>query len=179
MAEPRFIFRSCAGKMEDIVMTRKWILLAEDNPHDAELAIRALGGKASSDTVILARDGEEVLNCLYRRSEFSSHDETHPTLVLLDLKMPKVDGLEVLRQIKSDSRLKAIPVVMFTSSREQSDLIQTYGLGANAYVVKPLVFQHFMTTIKDIKRFWMTINEPPPEAILEHESRCNQLTGAA
>jgi CheY-like chemotaxis protein len=144
-------------------MTRhKWILLAEDNANDADLAMRALSASQPPGEIVLAADGAEALDCLYRRGGFQSRDDTPPAVVLLDLKMPRVDGLEVLRQIKNDAALKHIPVVVFTSSQERIDLIRTYQLGANAYVVKPLGFQEFVSVIKDVKQFWLIINEPPP-----------------
>jgi CheY-like chemotaxis protein len=139
----------------------KWILLAEDNPRDADLAMRALA--VDEAEVIVARDGAEVLDCLHRRGEFRDREAGQPVVVLLDLKMPKVDGLEVLRQIKADTVLKPIPVVVFTSSREESDLVRCYQLGANAYVVKPVGFQEFATALKEVRAFWMGINEPPPQ----------------
>ena len=141
---------------------RRWILLAEDNANDADLTMRALSANQSPSEVILAGDGVEALDCLYRRGAFQSRDENPPAVVLLDLKMPRVDGLEVLRQIKTDAALKNIPVVIFTSSRERADLTRTYQLGANAYVVKPLGFQEFVSALKDVKKFWLVINEPPP-----------------
>jgi len=141
---------------------RRWILLAEDNANDADLTMRALSANQSPSEVILAADGVEALDCLYRRGAFQSRDDNPPAVVLLDLKMPRVDGMEVLRQIKSDAVLKNIPVVIFTSSRERADLARTYQLGANAYVVKPLGFQEFVSALKDVKKFWLIINEPPP-----------------
>ena len=130
----------------------KWILLAEDNPKDADLAIRALRTDGSPAEVILARDGAEVLDCLYRRGGFQGRNHGPPALVLLDLKMPKVNGLEVLRQVKADDRLKVIPVVVFTSSFEESDLARTYRLGANAFVVKPVDFTQFVSTLNGLKK---------------------------
>jgi CheY-like chemotaxis protein len=146
-----------------MTMTRSgWILLAEDNPHDAELTLRALSANQAPLQVVLAGDGAEALDCLHRRGAFQSQADGLPTVVLLDLKMPKVDGLEVLRQIKQDDALKNIPVVIFTSSRERSDVARAYQLGANAYVVKPLGFQEFTAVLSDLKQFWLTVNEPPP-----------------
>ena len=142
----------------------KWILLAEDDAPLAELTTLALAPEKLACEVIVARDGVEAMDCLRRRGELLTRAEGHPALVLLDLKMPRVDGLEVLRQIKSDARLKHIPVVMFTSSREQADVIRSYQLGANAYVVKPVDFQKFNETLAGIGRFWMMLNELPPEA---------------
>jgi len=142
--------------------THRWILLAEDNVNDADLTMRALSANQVPSEVVLASDGAEALDCLYRRGAFQTRDNAPPAVVLLDLKMPRVDGLEVLRQIKNDAALKNIPVVIFTSSKERADLDRTYQLGANAYVVKPLGFQEFVTTLKDVKKFWLVINEPPP-----------------
>ena len=143
----------------------KWILLAEDDAPLAELTTLALAPEKLACEVIVARDGVEALDCIRRRGEFLTRDEGHPALVLLDLKMPRVDGLEVLRQIKSDPRLKHIPVVMFTSSRELADVNRSYQLGANAYVVKPVDFQKFSEALEKIGRFWTRLNELPPEAV--------------
>ena len=139
----------------------KWILLAEDDAPLAELTTLALAPGTLACEVIVARDGVEALDCLRRRGEFLTRAEGHPALVLLDLKMPRVDGLEVLRQIKSDTRLKDIPVVMFTSSREPADVIRSYQLGANAYIVKPVDFQKFNEVLEGIGRFWIRLNELP------------------
>ncbi len=142
----------------------RWILLAEDNANDADLALRALAAHQVPSSVVLVADGVEALDCLYRRGAFRGHDPGLPAVVLLGLKMPKVDGLEVLRQIKNDAALKHIPVVVFTSSREGADLTRTYQLGVNSYVVKPLGFQEFVATLKDVRSFWLTISELPPVA---------------
>jgi CheY-like chemotaxis protein len=147
------------------MMKQKWILLAEDNANDADLTIRALSADRTPGEIVLACDGAEALDCLYRRGAFQSRDDDPPSVVLLDLKMPKVDGLEVLRQIKNDARLKNIPVVVFTSSRERIDLARSYQLGANAYVVKPLGFQEFVSALKQVKKFWLILNEPPPDNV--------------
>lgn len=141
----------------------KWILLAEDNANDADLIIRALRANASTTEVVLTTDGSVALDCLYRRGSFESRNNGQPAIVLLDLKMPKVDGLEVLRQIKADERLKTIPVVVFTSSREERDVFRSYQIGANAYVVKPVEFRQFVATLQGLCSFWMFCNEPPPE----------------
>jgi CheY-like chemotaxis protein len=140
----------------------KWILLAEDNANDADLTMRALSADQLSSEVVLAGDGAEVLDCLHRRGAFRSRDDDLPAVVLLDLKMPNLDGLEVLRQIKNAAALKNIPVVVFTSSRERTDLARAYQWGANAYVVKPVGFQEFVAVLQDIKKFWLMLNEPPP-----------------
>ena len=146
---------------------QRWILLAEDNAKDADLTMRALSANQSPSEVVLANDGAEALDCLYRRGAFQARDDDPPAVVLLDLKMPKVDGLEVLRQIKNDVVLKNIPVVIFTSSRERIDLARTYQLGANAYVVKPLGFQEFVSALTVVKKFWLIINEPPPVDLIK------------
>lgn len=149
-------------------MKQKWILVAEDDHHDADLTLRALkmDPPPVSGEVIVAHDGSEALDYLYCRNGFKNRNNTNPAFVLLDLKMPKVDGQEVLRQIKADSRLKMIPVIVFTSSREERDLARCYLIGANAYVVKPLDFKEFIAALKQLRTFWLGINEPPPE--LEH-----------
>jgi CheY-like chemotaxis protein len=142
----------------------KPILLAEDNPRDAELALAAMEEQNISDKVVLCRDGAEVLDYLYCRGPFQSRHKGNPVVVFLDLKMPKVNGLEVLRTIKADANLRCIPVVMLTSSREERDLRESYALGANAYVVKPVEFHQFVSAVKELGAFWGLINEPPPEA---------------
>ena len=138
------------------------ILLAEDSPQDVELACVALKKNRLANEVVVARDGAEALDYLYRRGRFAERDAGHPSVVFLDLKMPKVDGLEVLRQMKSDESLRMIPVVMLTSSREESDLVKSYKLGVNAYVVKPVDFQNFVDAVQQTGRFWAVINELPP-----------------
>ena len=141
----------------------KPILLAEDNPRDAELALAAMEEEHIADKVVLCRDGAEALDYLYCRGQFKSRLKGNPAVVFLDLKMPKVNGLEVLRSIKTDTNLRPIPVVMLTSSREESDLAESYALGANAYVVKPVEFHRFVSAVKELGMFWGVINEPPPE----------------
>ena len=121
--------------------------------------------KHLANRVDVVRDGEEALNYLYRRGRFQGREGNNPIVVLLDIKMPKVDGLEVLRQIKADERLKTTPVVIVTSSREEQDLIESYKLGVNAYVVKPVNFNQFVDAVKEIGAFWAVINEPPPESV--------------
>jgi CheY-like chemotaxis protein len=143
----------------------KRILLVEDNPKDVELTLAALAEHKLANEVVVARDGAEGLDYLYRRGQFKLRAEGHPAVVLLDIKMPKVDGMEVLRQIKSDLELKAVPVVMLTSSREEKDLIASYDLGVNAYVVKPVNFRDFVDAVKELGVFWAIINEPPPTSI--------------
>jgi CheY-like chemotaxis protein len=140
----------------------KRILLAEDNPKDVELTIAALDENHLANEVFVVNDGEEALDYLYRRGKFRLRATEHPAVILLDLKMPKVGGLEVLRVIKSDELLKTIPVVVLTSSREEPDLVHSYALGVNAYVVKPVNFQDFIEAVKNLGAFWALINEPPP-----------------
>ena len=139
------------------------ILLVEDNLKDIELVLAALKKNNFANDIVVARDGAEALDYLYRRGEFRSRDDGLPIAMLLYLKMPMVDGLEVLRLIKSDDALKVIPVVMLTSSREEADLVKSYKLGVNAYVVKPVGFQEFVDAIKQTGMFWAVVNEPPPE----------------
>lgn len=139
----------------------KWILLAEDDAPLAELTTLALAPDKLDCEMIVARDGAEALDCLYHRGGFRTCPDGDPVLVLLDLKMPKVDGLEVLRRVKSDPRLKHIPVVMFTSSREMVDVSRSYQLGVNAYVVKSADFREFSETLEQVGRFWVTLNELP------------------
>ena len=141
----------------------KRILLAEDSAKDVELTLAALEEKHLANKVDVVRDGEEALDYLYRRGRFQSRPGGNPAVVLLDIKMPKVDGLEVLRQIKSDEKLKTVPVVVLTSSREEQDMVESYRLGVNAYVVKPVDFNQFVNAVKEVGAFWAVINEPPPE----------------
>ena len=143
-------------------MIDRYILLAEDNPNDAELTIAALKESKMVSPIIVVPDGAEALDFLYRRGRHASRTNGPPALILLDLKMPKVDGLEVLTTIKRDSDLHVIPVVMLTSSREEADLTRSYKRGANAYVVKPVNFDDFMRTVRDIGLFWGLVNEPSP-----------------
>ena len=157
---------------------QKWILVAEDNEHDADLTVRALIINQSPDNILIAHDGAEALDCLYRRNGFHGRELGPPAVLLLDLKMPKVDGLEVLRQIKADARLRTIPVVVFTSSREESDLTRSYDLGANAYVVKPVDYQKFVAAVKEVRKFWMVLNELPAHPGREHFKQ-TQLASAA
>lgn len=138
------------------------ILLVEDSPRDAELAIEALGADHLANEVVHVRDGAEALDYLFRRGRFAARPPGLPAVVLLDLKMPKVDGLEVLRQIKGDPQLRLTPVVVMTSSREEQDVVDSYELGVNAYVVKPVKFGEFVDAIKRLGVFWAIVNEPPP-----------------
>ncbi len=145
------------------MISAKPILFAEDNPHDAELALAALREQNISDKIVLCRDGAEVLDYLFCRGQFKSRLKGNPAVIFLDLKMPRVNGLEVLRTIKADANLRQIPVVMLTSSREERDLAESYALGANAYVVKPVEFHRFLSAVKEVGTFWGVVNEPPPE----------------
>ena len=143
----------------------KRILLAEDNPQDVELTLTALDEHNLANEVVVVNDGAEALDYLYRRGKFAMRADNDPAVVLLDLKMPKVDGLEVLRTIKKDDKLKTIPLVILTSSREEKDLVESYKLGVNAYVVKPVNFQQFIEAVKELGAFWAVINEPPPGSV--------------
>lgn len=141
------------------------ILLVEDDRKDIELTLAALSEHKLANEVIVARDGAEALDYLKRRGAFSMRAEGNPAVVLLDLKMPRVDGIRVLGDMKSDEHLKIIPVVILTSSRESKDLEECYKLGANAYVVKPVQFQEFVHAVKELGLFWALVNEPPPGSI--------------
>jgi DNA-binding response OmpR family regulator len=143
-------------------MTIGRILLVEDDPMDVELTMTALGEYNLSNEVVLARDGEEALDYLYSRGKYQQRGGENPAVLLLDLKLPKVDGLEVLKTVKSDDKFKMIPVVILTSSREEKDMVASYELGVNAYVVKPVDFHEFVNAIKELGIFWALINEPPP-----------------
>ena len=142
----------------------KRILLVEDSPRDAELALDALEAHNLANEVVHVRDGADALDYLHRRGEFSGRCSAQPAVVLLDLKMPKVNGIEILRQIKGDVALHMIPVVVMTSSREERDLIDSYRLGVNAYVVKPVEFHQFVDAVKLVGGFFAILNEPPPGA---------------
>lgn len=145
--------------------TLKRILLVEDSPRDAEMALEALATYHLANEVLHLRDGAEALDFLYRRGEFAGRTHGQPAVILLDLKMPKVDGLEVLRQIRGDPGLKLIPVVVMTSSREEQDVVASYELGVNAYVVKPVKFHDFVEAVKQLGAFWAVLNEPPPGSV--------------
>ena len=138
------------------------ILLAEDNPNDVELTLAALHEANLANEIVVVGDGAEALDWLHRRGKFAGRATPQPALVLLDLKMPRVDGLEALRQIRADAALHPLPVVILTSSREESDLHQSYALGANAFVVKPVDFEQFIASIGKLGVFWALVNEPPP-----------------
>jgi DNA-binding response OmpR family regulator len=141
------------------------ILLVEDDPKDVELTLEALGEYNLANEVVVARDGEEALDYLYRRGKFEARTRESPAVLLLDLKLPKVNGLEVLQQIKADEALRMVPVVVLTSSREEKDMVASYKLGVNAYVVKPVDFHEFVNAIKELGIFWAIINEAPPGSV--------------
>ena len=141
------------------------ILLVEDDPKDVELTMTALEEYNLANEVVVAHDGEEALDYLYRRGNFATRSTDNPAVLLLDLKLPKVDGLEVLQQIKADTKLKLIPVVVLTSSHEEKDMVTSYKLGVNAYVVKPVDFHEFVNAVKELGIFWALVNEPPPGSV--------------
>lgn len=141
------------------------ILLVEDNPRDLELTLAALAKCQLANEIVIARDGAEALDFLYSRGQFGQREAGDPAVVLLDLKLPKVDGLEVLEKVKGDATKRQIPVVMLTASREERDLVRSYELGVNAFVVKPVDFSAFFEAIQDLGMFWAILNEPPPRAI--------------
>ena len=141
------------------------ILLVEDDPKDVELTLTALDEYNLANEVVVAVDGEQALDYLYYRGNFLRRVRENPAVVLLDLKLPKVDGLEVLRQMRSDENLMMIPVVVLTSSHEEKDVVASYRLGVNAYVVKPVDFHEFVNAIKELGIFWAVVNEPPPGSV--------------
>jgi CheY-like chemotaxis protein len=143
----------------------KRILLAEDSPKDVELTLAALEEHNLANEVVVVHDGAEAMDYLMRKGKFAGLPAANPGVVLLDLKMPKVDGLEVLRRMRADKNLQSIPVVMLTSSREERDIVESYHLGVNAYVVKPVAFQEFIHAVKNLGLFWAVVNEPPPGSI--------------
>ena len=141
------------------------ILMVEDDPKDVELTMTALEDYNLANEVVVARDGAEALDYLYCRGDFATRTTENPAVMLLDLKLPNVDGLEVLQQVKNDPKLKMIPVVVLTSSHEEKDMVASYKLGVNAYVVKPVDFHEFVNAIKELGVFWAIVNEPPPGSI--------------
>jgi CheY-like chemotaxis protein len=141
------------------------ILIVEDDPNDVELTLTALDEYKLANEVVVTRDGEEALDYLYCRGTFKTRSNDNPAVMLLDLKLPKLDGLEVLQQIKSDEKLKLIPVVVLTSSHEEKDVVASYKLGVNAYVVKPVDFHEFVNAVKELGVFWALINESPPGSV--------------
>jgi len=140
----------------------KKILLAEDSPQDVEMTLEALSQYKVANDIVVVSDGEQALDYLYQRGEYANREAGNPVVILLDLKMPKVDGMEVLRTVKNDATMKQIPVVMLTSSREEQDLIKSYENGANAYVVKPVDFLQFIEAVRLLGAFWVVTNEAPP-----------------
>ena len=140
----------------------KTILIVDDNPKDVELAISALAEKNLANEVIVAEDGVEALDYLYKRGKFSN-EKGNPAVIMLDIKMPLMNGIEVLKHIRSNPKFRLIPVIMVTSSREERDLIESYNLGANSYVVKPVDIVQFIDAIKVLGQYWAVINEPPPQ----------------
>jgi two-component system response regulator len=148
------------------------ILLVEDNPSDAVLAMHALEKSKMANRVHLAHDGEEALDFLFRRGSFSGRSvDATPSLVLLDLKLPKVDGLDVLRQLKADPRTRAIPVVILTTSKEERDLVRGYELGVNSYIQKPVNFSEFQEVVQQLGMYWLLLNSRPPAAAFGESSR--------
>jgi len=147
----------------------KSILLVEDNVEDVELTLEALSEYNLTNNVVVARDGAEALDYLYHRGVFKTRPPGNPAVILLDIKMPKVNGLEVLKIIKADEKMKTVPVVMLTSSREEPDLAESYKLGVNAYVVKPVNFQDFVKAVKQLGVFWALLNERPPGSVAKEK----------
>ena len=141
------------------------ILIVEDDPNDVELTLTALADYNLANEVVVTRDGQQALDFLYCRGEFSMRAPGNPAVMLLDLKLPRIGGLEVLQQVKSDENLKTIPVVVLTSSNEEKDMMRSYRLGVNAYVVKPVDFHEFVNAVKELGVFWAVINEPPPGSV--------------
>ena len=141
------------------------ILIVEDDPNDVELTLTALADYNLANEVVVTRDGQQALDFLYCRGEFSGRQAGNPAVMLLDLKLPKIGGLEVLQQVKSDDNLKTIPVVVLTSSNEEKDMMRSYKLGVNAYVVKPVDFHEFVNAVKELGVFWAVINAPPPGSV--------------
>lgn len=138
------------------------ILIVEDNPNDAEMALRALKKNKLTNNVLVVEDGEDALNFIFRKGKYSERNsESSPRMILLDLKLPKVDGLEVLKEIKSNPETKMIPVIVLTSSKEESDIVESYKLGVNSYIVKPVDFDKFVDAVRDLGLYWLLLNEPP------------------
>jgi CheY-like chemotaxis protein len=143
------------------------ILLVEDDPEDVQLTLHALHNEKLVNRVQVVRDGEEALDFLFHRGPYNNQDRScHPRLILLDLKLPKVDGLEVLRQVKQDRRTRVIPVVVLTSSKQEQDVVASYELGVNSYIQKPVDFDQFRATIKHLGFYWLLVNQPPPVTVL-------------
>ena len=149
----------------------KRILLVEDSPKDVTLTLAAFEETLLANEVVVVSDGQEALDFLRRQGDYSDRSDGNPAVVLLDLKLPKVNGLEVLEQVKRDPELKNIPIVMLTSSREETDLARSYGLGVNAYVVKPVAFPEFVSALKELGLFWAIVNQPPPGTVTRGGNR--------
>jgi CheY-like chemotaxis protein len=143
----------------------KRILLVEDDPKDIELTLSALGEHNLANEIVVVRDGVEALDYLYRRGEFAARSEGTPVVILLDIKMPRLDGIQVLRELKADEQMRLIPIVILTSSRESRDLAECYRLGVNSYIVKPVRFAEFIEAVKGVGVYWVLINEPPPGSV--------------
>lgn len=143
----------------------KRILLAEDNENDVELTLAALNEHRLANEVIVVRDGAEALDYLFRRGPHRTRPDGNPAVVLLDIKMPKLDGIEVLRRMKGEPALRSVPVVMLTSSREERDIVESYKIGVSAYVVKPVAFNEFIEAVKTLGLFWAVLNQPPPGSV--------------
>src|SRR5271154_6719229 len=141
------------------------ILIVEDDPNDVELTLTALADYNLANEVVVTRDGQQALDYLYCRGRYSNRSQENPAVILLDLKLPRVDGLEVLQQIKADEDLKMVPVIVLTSSHQEKDVMRSYKLGVNAYVVKPVDFHEFVNAVKELGAFWAVVNEPPPGSI--------------
>ncbi len=139
------------------------ILLVEDNPTDAELTLRALRRNNLANNVVWVKDGAQALDFLYCRGQYADRKNGTPKLILLDLKLPKIDGIEVLRELKNDNKHKMIPVVMLTSSQEERDLVESYRLGVNSYIVKPVDFEKFLETVSKVGFYWSLMNKIPPQ----------------
>lgn len=145
-------------------MNNKTILLVEDNPDDEALTIRALQKNNILNAVMIVRDGAEALDYLYCQGHYATREASSPAVILLDLKLPKVDGLAVLKRLRNDARTRLLPVVILTSSKEEQDVIDGYSLGANSYIRKPVDFTQFMEAIRQLGLYWLMMNEPPPQA---------------
>lgn len=137
------------------------ILIVEDNPDDAEMAIRAFKKNNLTNRIIVLEDGEEALNFIFRKGPYANKPLVSPKIILLDLKLPKIDGLEVLKQVKQDPKTRMIPVIMLTSSKEESDIIESYKLGVNSYIVKPVEFDKFVSAVRDLGLYWLLLNQTP------------------
>jgi two-component system response regulator len=156
------------------------ILLVEDNPDDAELTIRAIKKHNLANKLFWVKDGEEALNFIFANETYSEReDEAHPKLILLDLKLPKIDGLEVLEKVRSDEKTKLIPVVVLNSSKEEKDIINSYKLGVNSYIVKPVDFDKFLKTVSELGLYWLLLNEPPPNRSSAGENHGRKTSNSA